>query len=137
MLIAALVLVAAVFPSGAFAMRYDEAPGSDAAGDYAVASQDLRSPDAQDAGRASELAAVQDLRSPDTRDVAAASLARTESIDVSPSQTAPSVATTPSVSDAFDWGDAGLGAAGMLALVALAGGIALLVVRGRQRPRTT
>ena len=66
----------------------------------------------------------QDLRSPDAREAAATPLVH-------------SVALTPSVSDAFDWSDAGLGAAAMLALVALTGGTALLVSRGRHRTRTT
>ena len=106
--IAALVLVAAVVPTGAFATPYHAALASDAAGGYAVTSQDLRSPDAQDAARAAQVAAVRDLRSPDTRDVAAASLARNESGDVTPSRPAASTVATPSVSDAFDWGDAGV-----------------------------
>jgi hypothetical protein len=133
MLTAALVVVAATFPSGAFAMT------SHSAGTHETArqSQDFRSPDAQDAARASVASASQDLRSPDARDVASESLARTELANVSPSHTAHSVAATPSVSDAFDWSDAGLGAAAMLALVALTCGAALLVGRGRHRTRTT
>ena len=120
MLTAALVVIAATFPSGAVAMTSHSAATQETAGP----SQDLRTPDAQDAARASLVSASQDLRSPDAREAAATPLVH-------------SVALTPSVSDAFDWSDAGLGAAAMLALVALTGGTALLVSRGRHRTRTT
>lgn len=120
MLTAALVVIAATFPSNAVATTAHSAATQETAGP----SQDLRTPDAQDAARASIVSASQDLRSPDAREAAATPLVH-------------SVASTPSVSDAFDWSDAGLGAAAMLALVALTCGTALLVGRGRHRTRTT
>jgi hypothetical protein len=90
----------------------------------AQAKTDLRSPDARDAGRAAQVRVVQDLRSPDARDAAAG----------------PSVAgavlaahTAPSVSDGFEWGDAGIGAGGMLILLTLASGTVLLALRTRRR----
>ena len=111
-LTAALVVVAAVLPAGAVAMP------------------DLRSPDAADAGRVA--LAPQDLRSPDARDAAAGLDG-----DNAHSSGISSTRTAPSVSDGFEWGDAGIGAGVMLALVSLAGGTALLVARARQHTRMT
>jgi hypothetical protein len=89
--------------------------------------QDLRSPDARDAAR--EAAPVsgpsQDLRSPDARD-AARDLTR---VVVSP----PVVEVREAPSGGFDWGDAGIGAAGMLGLFSIAAGSALLVTNRRRR----
>jgi hypothetical protein len=47
---------------------------------------------------------------------------------------APIVTITESPSGAFDWGDAGIGAAGMVALFGVAGGSVLLLM-GRKRRR--
>jgi hypothetical protein len=47
---------------------------------------------------------------------------------------APIVTVTASSSGGFDWGDAGIGAAGMVALFGVAGGSALLLL-GRKRRR--
>jgi hypothetical protein len=68
----------------------------------------------------------QDMRSPDTRD-AARELppAAAESSSASPSRSG------PSVSGDFEWGDAGIGAAVMLALMSVAAGTVFLVVRRR------
>jgi hypothetical protein len=89
--------------------------------------QDLRSPDARDAAR--EAGPVtgpsQDLRSPDARD-AARDLPR---VVVSP----PLVEVREAPSGGFDWGDAGIGAAGMLGLFSIAAGSALLVTGRRRR----
>jgi hypothetical protein len=84
--------------------------------------QDLRSPDARPAP-----AAIQDLRSPDARDAA----------DGRGTFSAPEVAvvkvTEPSPpSSGLDWGDAGIGAGGMLALTLLASGATLAITRRRQ-----
>jgi hypothetical protein len=84
--------------------------------------QDLRSPDARPAP-----AAIQDLRSADARDAA----------DGRGTFSAPEVAvvklTQPSPpSGGLDWGDAGIGAGGMLALTLLASGATLAIARRRQ-----
>jgi hypothetical protein len=88
--------------------------------------QDLRSPDARDAAREAGTVTEprQDLRSPDARD-AARELPR---VVVSP----PAVEVREAPSGGFDWGDAGIGAAGALGLFSLAAGSAL-VVTGRRR----
>jgi hypothetical protein len=95
--------------------------------------QDLRSPDARDAADHVGLYGVdepeqvtQDLRSPDARDAAR---------DLPPVQIpVPTVEVRNSPSGGFDWGDAGIGAAGMLALFSIAAGSTLLVA-GRRRRR--
>ena len=96
---------------------------------------DLRSPDARDASTAppppSSIAqssgnAYQDLRSPDARDAGR-----------EPTSTpvpAPVVEIREVPQPGFDWGDAGIGAAGILAMVSIAGGL-LLLVGGRRRRR--
>ena len=83
--------------------------------------QDLRSPDARSAP-----VAIQDLRSADTRDAA----------DGRGTFSAPDVAivkvTEPSPpSGGLDWGDAGIGAGGMLALTLLAVGATVTITRRR------
>jgi hypothetical protein len=117
--------------------------------------QDLRSPDAKDAAREAGVVQqpTQDLRSPDAEDAAqhrgiyetdkgpyvldrefgspdAADAAR----DVPPVRIpAPVVQVTESPSGGFDWGDAGIGAAGMLGLFSIAAGSALLIAGRRRR----
>jgi hypothetical protein len=86
--------------------------------------QDLRSPDARDAATASTQSAYQDLRSPDARD------AGRPPVEV-PTHVV-EIREVPG--SGFDWGDAGIGAAGLLALLSIAGGVTLLVV-GRRRRR--
>jgi hypothetical protein len=130
----ALVIAAAVWPAGAFAIPDPDVPlAPKTVPEVAVsAAQDLRSPDARDAGLAPEPSPAQDLRSPDASDAAReAAVAPAESARVSPGRSA------PSVSDGFEWGDAGIGAAVMLALVSVASGTLLLVGRGRDRTPTT
>lgn len=117
--------------------------------------QDLRSPDTKDAAREAlgvVTGASQDLRPPDVKDAAegrgpyandqgpyvlerdygspdAVDAAR----DLPPVQIpAPVVEVTESPSG-FDWSDAGIGAAGMLALTAIATGSALLLMGRRRR----
>ena len=85
-----------------------------------VAAQDLRSPDARSAEEGGFVApaVVQDLRSPDARDVGTPAPA-----------TAPTI-TRIEAKSGFDWGDAAIGAAGMLALaLAAAGGVQLALHR--------
>jgi hypothetical protein len=96
----------------------------------AVAQQDLRSPDSRDAaGVAAPIERPaepgQDLRLPDARDAAR---------DLPPVHVpAPIVEIRQVPSDGFDWGDAGIGAAGMLALFSIAAGSTVLVTNRRRR----
>jgi hypothetical protein len=100
-----------------------------AAGGY----QDLRSPDAVDAAAhrglyetgKSPYVLNRDYGSPDAVDAAR---------DLPPVQVpAPVVQVPDGPVGGFDWGDAGIGAAGMLALFSLAAGSALLVTSRRRR----
>jgi hypothetical protein len=129
----ALVIATAVWPSGASAITdpYSRVVPPAVPDAAASAPQDLRSADARDAALA-EASPPQDLRSPDARDAAREpSVAHTESAGVSPSRSA------PSVSDGFEWSDAGIGAVVLLALVSAASGTLLLVSRRRHRTPTT
>jgi hypothetical protein len=84
---------------------------------------DLRSPDARDAATSSAPQPMQDLRSPDARD---------SSAGISPSAPVPSpVTVVRTAADGFDWGDAGIGAGGVLAVVLLGAGGVLLVGQRR------
>ena len=92
----------------------------------AQVAQDLRSPDARDAAQAAKVEVAQDLRSPDARDAG-----RT------PVEVPTSVVEIREVpSSGFDWGDAGIGAAGILALLSIAGGLALMATSRRRRGGT-
>jgi hypothetical protein len=117
-------------------------------------SQDLRSPDARDAARQAGAVSEtsQDLRSPDAHDAAAnrglyefergpyvleRGYGSPDAVDVArdlpPVQIpAPVVAVTDSPSG-FDWGDAGIGAAGTLGLFSIAAGLALMLTARRRR----
>ena len=91
----------------------------------AGADQDLRSPDAADIAAVTQQ--PQDSRSPDTRDIA----------DGRGTFTAPAVTVVrlsePSASagGGFDWGDAGIGAGGILALTLIIVGGSLMVTHRR------
>jgi hypothetical protein len=90
----------------------------------ASAQQDLRSPDARDASPVSRSPIVAaDLRSPDAVDAATNPGARSYR---------PPIVVEMRSSSGFDWGDAGIGAGGMLGLVAIAGGATFVVIRRRQ-----
>jgi hypothetical protein len=99
----------------------------------AAAQQDLRSPDAADAavtalGQRVHDPQAQDFRSPDARDTAAG-----RGTFTAPRVTVVKVAETPQVSSGgFDWGDAGIGAGGVLALVLIAVGGSLMVTHRRR-----
>lgn len=89
---------------------------------------DLRSPDARDAAREAEGTSAplaRDLRSPDARDAA----------EGRGTTTAPQVEvvklTAPSTSEpsGFDWGDAGIGAGGVLGLTLLGMGGTFVLIR--------
>jgi len=88
--------------------------------------QDLRSPDARDAAHAAKVEIAQDLRSPDARD---AGLPEAPTPD-----TVVEIREVPG--NGFDWGDAGIGAAGILALLSIAGGVTLMVSTRRRRHGT-
>ena len=123
---AALVAACAV-PASAGAQGQDlRSPDTRdaAAAAQAEGYQDLRSPDARDAGRTPDTGVTQDLRSPDARDAG-----RPES---PPVQT-PIVEIREVPSGGFDWGDAGIGAAALLALFSITAGLALLVGARRRR----
>ena len=123
---AALVAACAV-PASATAQGQDlRSPDTRDAAAAAQADgyQDLRSPDARDAGRTPDSVVSQDLRSPDARD------AGRPPVEVP----TPVVEIREAPGSGFDWGDAGIGAAGMLALFSIAAGLALMF-GGRRRRR--
>jgi hypothetical protein len=97
-----------------------------AAAAQAQSYQDLRSPDARDAATASTQTAYQDLRSPDARDVGR------EPVTVQIPEPVVQIHEVPG--SGFDWGDAGIGAAGLLALLSITGGVTLMAL-GRRRRR--
>jgi hypothetical protein len=101
-------------------------PPSSIAQSSGNAYQDLRSPDARDAGTAGDQVAYQDLRSPDARD------AGREPTSIPVAEPVIEIREVPQ--PGFDWGDAGIGAAGILAMVSIAGGL-LLLLGGRRRRR--
>lgn len=76
--------------------------------------QDLRSPDARDAGRAAEASDYQDLRSPDARDAAGHYVSDVVSENVTSDAAGPG---------GFDWSTAGISAAALagLLIVSIAG----------------
>ena len=123
----ALVIGTAVWPAGVYAVTDPPSPVVPSA---AAAPQDLRSPDTRDVALKVEALASQDLRSPDARDAA-----REVTAAAPPAVHAdvPSTGPTASVSDGFEWGDAGIGAAVILGLVTLASAMVLLTGRGRGR----
>ena len=105
--------------------------------------QDLRSPDARDATSVSESPQYSDLRSPDARDAASPQEPRQysdlRSPDARDAGRPPAQIPTQIVEireapgSGFDWGDAGIGAAGMFALFSIAAGVALTVSSRRRR----
>ena len=121
----------------------------------AALAQDLRSPDTRDASPAEPVVLDQDLRSPDTRDASPAEpvvrdqdLRNADQRDVTPPQdfrgadaagaptqgSAVVVVRAPEAAPAsgIDWGDAGLGAGGVLGMTLIGLGGTLLVLRRRQ-----
>jgi hypothetical protein len=125
-------LTMAALTSAAAAQDFRSPDARDQA--QATTAIDLRSPDARDAARSSDIAqlsAVSDARSPDARDTSGVS---TYQPGVAPVHAVVEVPRT-----GFQWGDAGIGAAAMLGLLALCGGTLLLVGgrrRGRREPHT-
>jgi hypothetical protein len=90
---------------------------------------DYVSPDARDSARQVTGSQQTDLRSPDARD---ASTRPVETYTPGHVTQASPVLSVPT--GGFDWADAGIGAAGMLALVALGSG-ALMIASQRRRGR--
>jgi hypothetical protein len=94
----------------------------------ASALQDLASPDAQDARPVTQKSIEStDLRSADAQDAAANPSRRSYRTPTVIEVAAP----TPPSSSGFDWGDAGIGAGGTLAVIAIAVGGTVLVTRRR------
>jgi hypothetical protein len=91
--------------------------------------QDLRSPDARDAAAAAESQQgqpAQDLRSPDARDAADG-----RGTFNAPEVTVVKLPESSPQGGGIDWGDAGIGAGGVLGLVLLATGGTLALVHRR------
>jgi hypothetical protein len=198
-LTSAAVLAISVVPGSALAMPDQPVtpaqpvpPPSSIAQSVGQSYQDLRSPDARDAGQVTETQVAQDLRSPDARDAAAQAARPTPQVAqdlrspdardaaVQAAKPTPQVAQdlrspdardaavqaakpTPQVaqdlrspdardagrisapvqppvveirevpSNGFDWGDAGIGAAGILAMLSIATGFTLLLGSRRRR----
>jgi hypothetical protein len=110
-----------------FRTSYQPSPAEQTGG------QDLRSPDAVDAAaqrgiyapetNSGPYALNRDYGSPDAADAAR---------DLPPVQV-PVVAASSNPSGGFDWSDAGIGAAGMVALFSIAGACALMLGGRRRR----
>jgi hypothetical protein len=107
-----------------------QAGTSSLAGTTSPPRQDLRSPDTRDAALSAEARQGQqhqDLRSPDTRDYATG-----RGTFSAPEVTVVKVTDPPPPSAGIDWGDAGIGAGGMLGLMLIALGSILAVAHRRQ-----
>lgn len=106
----------------------------------AAQGQDLRSPDRQFPSAPPQ---TQDLRNADRRSPAPPAPAQDlrNSDRRSPVTVEPAPAAAPAVSaievpgDGFDWGDAGIGAAGGVAVLALLAGLTTAVTHRRRGPR--
>jgi hypothetical protein len=123
-LTAGVLTALCVAPGSAVAMPDQPVPPSSIAQSAGQAYSDLRSPDARDAAlQAAEPQVAQDLRSPDARDVGRVS---------APVQQ-PVVEIREVPSNGFDWGDAGIGAAGIFAMFSIAAGLTLLLGSRRRR----
>jgi hypothetical protein len=120
------IVAACALPSAAAAMPDGYSPSVAEAAQAGSTSTDLRMPDTRDAAREAATDPGVDLRSPDARD------AGREPQSVPTPEPIVQVRDVPE--SGFDWGDAGIGAAGMLALFSIAAGSALLLT-GRKRRR--
>jgi hypothetical protein len=135
-----LALAALAGPSAAAADNGTAPPPSPAADSAGGSYQDLRSPDARDAARAAGRQdpawkglrpPLQDTRLPDTRDAAAG-----RGTFNSPEVTVVKVPqASPAPDGGLDWGDAGIGAGGLLGLILLGLGGILAVMHRRQSER--
>jgi len=106
-----------------------------AAAPAAAGAQDLRTPDAIDAASVAKanVSHVQDLRSPDAADAAGVRVEQPGGTAVSARER---VRIVEVPSSGFEWGDAGIGAAGMLAVTLLALGLGLAATHYRERRRS-
>lgn len=115
-------------PPAAFAMPAPQDPAPAPAA--AAVSVDLRSPDARDAGRAPVATAAPAttyvVAAPDATD-AARGIRIGAQVVAAPAP----VSSSPS-STGFEWGDAAIGAAALLGLLALAGGLGVILVHHRR-----
>ena len=117
---------ALTIPGAAFAQDQLSPDARDAATGYSSSTQvrpDPRSPDARDAATGYSPAVGVDLRSPDARDAAR---------NASPAQQFRVVPVVSKSSHGFEWGDAGIGAAGMLAVVLAVSGFGVLAAHRRR-----
>jgi hypothetical protein len=123
---AAVIAVCATSPAAAHALITPDAlDAGDKAKPQVAQKQDQRSPDA-----ASPVEPTFDMRSPDVR-------YGQPTGQPAPARTRVHIVEVPS--SGFEWGDAGVGAAAMLALVLVGVGVAMAGVhrRGRRLPVTT
>ena len=106
-----------------------------AAAPAAAGAQDLRTPDAIDAASVAKanVSHVQDLRSPDAADAAGVRVEQPGGTAVSARER---VRIVEVPSSGFEWGDAGIGAAGMLAVTLLTLGLGLAATHYRERRRS-
>ena len=124
----ATMVVTAGITSAAAAQSY-VSPDARDSGRHSSPVTDLRSPDAQ------KPSPVINLQSPDARDVVKNPVATYEPGRAPTVQPQQAVLQVPS--DGFSWGDAGIGAAGMLALIALAAGALMIASHRRRGPLAT
>ena len=126
MLVVTVVVACAIAPVAAANIDLRSPDARDVASTPSVTlGSDLRSPDARDVASTPNVTLGSDLRSPDARDAA---IGRTTS-------DAPStVVVNRESSSGFDWGDASIGAGVVLAIVALAGGMTVLLMHRRRTP---
>lgn len=89
---------------------------------------DVRTPDTVSASKPSTSEPVVDLRTPDARDHGEG-----RGTFNAPEVTVVKVADPAPTGSGFDWGDAGIGAAGMLGIFSIAAGSALLLTGRRRR----
>jgi hypothetical protein len=127
----ALAAVAAPAAVGAQDLR---SPDAREGAPVVRAGHDLRSPDARSTHAPRSVSIGADLRSPDSRD-AAEGRGTSTAPDVMVVELREPAPAPARAADGMDWGDAGLGAAGLLGLVALAlGGV---FAAGRRRHSAT
>jgi hypothetical protein len=117
------VMAIAAMAVPAAAVTYSDGPGGSS-----PRGQDLRSADASDAALNLESRQVgsQDLRSPDTSDAAAG-----RGTFSAPEVTVVRVSEPTTASGGLDWGDAGIGAAGLLGVILVGLGGTMFVLHRR------
>ena len=124
----ATMVVTAGITSAAGAQSYVSPDARDSAR-HSSPVTDLRSPDAQNPSPATN------LQSPDARDVVNNPVATYNPGRAPTAQ--PQQPVLQASSNEFNWGDAGIGAAGMLALIALISGTLMIASHRRRGPLAT